>query len=383
MKKQWDEQEISILNQYYATSSRDTLLQFLPGRTWAGIRQYATKHLGLRQRMSDPNKKRWSVEEESQIKELILECTTQELADRFNVSFDQMSYKLNTMGLLNTKDNGGVWVANEKEILRQHYEHAPRDYILSLLPNRKWNAIQQQACKVLNLQRKANDFTYCQYNLFDEWNEKVAYLLGFIMADGYIQLKDHGGNSNTLQINANVRDIDIIYKIAAALKYRGNIYHKCRFRKDRDQTEYDVGIQINNKWMIQQIHNKGIPLQKKSYTATFPNDIPKVLIRHFIRGLIDGDGWISWGLRKANKNFYSILVGLCGTKNIIECSQQYLPSYIITSMRHVRSGTFAWNIEGEQAFNLCQWLYQDATIFLDRKYEAYCQAKIKYAPLSE
>lgn len=383
MKKQWNEQEIAILNQCYATSSRDELLQYLPDRTWAGIRQYATKHLGLRQRVPDPNKKKWSIEEEEQIKTLILEYTTQDLAERFNISFDQMEYKLKEMGLLDARNYGDIWMANEKDILKQHYEYAPKDYILALLPNRKWNAIQQQAHKFLDLQRKANDLTYCKYRLFDEWNEKVAYLLGFIMADGYIQLRDYGGNSNTLQINVDVKDIDIIYKIAATLKYRGNIQHKCRFREDRNQTEYNVGIQISNKWMIQQIHNKGVPLRNKSHTATFPKNVPISLIHHFLRGLIDGDGWISWGLRKANKNFYSISVGLCGTYDIVEYSQQYLPLNTVTSIRRVRNNTFAWNIEGEQAFNLCEWLYKDATIFLDRKYEAYCQAKQKYAPLSK
>lgn len=67
-----------------------------------------------------------------------------------------------------------------------------------------------------------------------------------------------------------------------------------------------------------------VVLQKKSLTLKFPNiNIfeNKNLIRHFIRGYIDGDGCISY----CDKEHKHMTLRILGTKDFLNILQKYLP----------------------------------------------------------
>lgn len=383
MNKNWTAAEIDFLRKHYLTVSKDDLILQLPNHSWASIRAYANKYLGL-SRQSCVSKKKWSQTEVEEILKKISQMNIQEMADYFHVTYNQMCDKIHKLGLKRKEASGEMWSQEEDTILQQHYEYAPRDYILEALPNREWNPIQQHAKKVLNLDRKSRDNIFCDYRFFDTWTEKSAYILGFIMADGYLAIRSEGSSQSRLRIVVAAFDADIIYKIAAALKFRGLI----SFLNHKDKKTVECNISIQNIWLLQQIKNKGIPVLNKSYVATFPTDIPDNMIRHFIRGIIDGDGFVVWRKRYSslrNKDYDYFQIGWCGTQDIVQQVRDHLPfdcnNNAVT--KNTGSADYYCHISGKKAFQICEWLYKDATIFLDRKYEAYCQAKQKYAPSSE
>ena len=59
-----------------------------------------------------------------------------------------------------------------------------------LLPNRSWCSIVQRGHKALLIDRKVKDVISVNYNFFSsQWNEEIAYIIGFILADGHIHLE--------------------------------------------------------------------------------------------------------------------------------------------------------------------------------------------------
>lgn len=383
MQQEWTAEEVNILKEHYVNATREAIEKLLPGRSWIAIRNYATAKLGLSRQIC-VSRKEWTAEEEDLIRSEIATLNIPSLANCLNVSYAQMVYKIRKMGLRQKEVSGEYWSAKENEILKQHYEYAPINYILEMLPNRKWNSILQYGNNVLKLERKARDRISCDYRFFDQWTEKSAYILGFIMADGYLALKEEGSVQNRLRITVAAKDVDILYKIAAALKYKGTV----SFLKHKNHSEIECNISFQNRWLLHQVRDKGIPVRNKSYTATFPDSIPTSMIRHFIRGIVDGDGFVSFYKRYNNiqDKYYDFLnIGWCGTLDIVTKVRDLLPFDCSNNRvtKNCVSADYYCHIGSKKAFQICEWLYKDATIFLDRKYDAYVNAKQKYAPSSE
>ena len=100
----------------------------------------------------------------------------------------------------------------------------------------------------------------------------------------------------------------------------------------------------------------------------FPNESifkDKSLIRHFIRGYFDGDGCLGITLTR-NSPFFEIL----GTKHILNSISKYLFVNKIYS-NHNSKYTYILKYSGTKAVVASYLLYDNATIYLDRKYKKF------------
>lgn len=311
-------------------------------------------------------RKIWSKEEESFIEENLSTFSIKELSNLFEVPYQKVVDKIHKMGLNSKESSGVLWKKSEDDILLSHFEYAPKDLLLSLLPERKWNAIWQRGRKKFNLSRKTKDRTSVNYRFFDDWSPVSAYIYGYIMADGHIHL----GKNNYLQIDACITDIGILEKIKIAMNYQGKIYLTHNGEAAR--------IQINNINIIEQLAKKGIPLKDKSYIAALPEILPKEYERDCIRGLIDGDGWS----RIDKDGYYNI--GLCGTRELVSKVKSMLPiDCSANKIRKTGPNNWRFNIKCKKARNIASWLYEDAEIFMDRKYNEYIKSIKLHSPLLE
>lgn len=312
----------------------------------------------------------WTQDKKDELEKLIKTQTVQEIANHFGISYSAIATKLNRLGLSVKKAQNITWTKEEDEILKNICEFAPKEFIMEKIPNRTWSSISQRMNNKFNIKVGKRDSVYVKYDLFDTWTEKSAYILGFILADGYIQTKNKDGNNKfNLQFEQKSTDIDIIYKICAALEFRGKIF----FSKNKR----NVKIIIHNSHLIKEAINKGIPEENKTFCAKFPDNIPKDMIRHFIRGLIDGDGWSS--INKDYRNNDRYILGFCGTEALVNRVKELLPEKL-DNIKISKSSNNCWrfNIEKQKAFNIAKWLYEDTTIYLERKFQAYNNAKHIY-----
>ena len=223
------------------------------------------------------------------------------------------------------------------------------------------------------------------YNIVNEWNrikfnnlvfdsidtEEKAYWLGFIFADGYIskhnkgqkpryafELCVKGGDDNHMVKFNNFMGYEGVNIYRGKVSLNGKTFPRSRFC-------------VNNKHLWETLNSYGCTPQK-SLTLKFP-DInifsSKDLIRHFIRGYFDGDGYLSY--RKKNKLYPA--VGFIGTKEMLESIIKYtnIPASSIRKDKRHQHNTYSLIYKLEDSLSLINYMYNDSTIYLDRKYYRY------------
>lgn len=116
--------------------------------------------------------------------------------------------------------------------------------------------------------------------------------------------------------------------------------------------------------------------QAKTYTLQIPQ-LDYKLMRHFIRGYYDGDGCFSVTKRKdRTENSLIYQFNITGMENPLRKMQEHLINnvgVVDNGLKH-RKSTIAVTIH-YSGKNVCKrildYLYQDATIYLQRKYNKY------------
>ena len=98
----------------------------------------------------------------------------------------------------------------------------------------------------------------------------------------------------------------------------------------------------------------------------------KGLIRHFIRGYVDGDGTLGvYPHSKSNPNLEASLL-IVGTKPFLEGVQKYLGiDGFLMQKPNCNELTYRLGYSTKKAEKVAEFLYKDSTIYLDRKYNIY------------
>lgn len=208
-------------------------------------------------------------------------------------------------------------------------------------------------------------------------SEDKAYFLGLLFADGCLVC--HEKFQKRITISLQNRDSYILNEMKKYLNYQGNII----FRKRQQPTHKDQEtLNITSDKLCNDLISLGC-VPNKSLILQFPvNKIPENLMRHFIRGLFDGDGSIS-SQKKTSKltglslreNFRFDISGaysICeGVKNVFMSQIRLKDRKIIRRKDHK---VCACAISGcKNIKQIYHYLYDDATIFLTRKKEKMFQ----------
>ena len=110
----------------------------------------------------------------------------------------------------------------------------------------------------------------------------------------------------------------------------------------------------------------------KTYGWIIP-EIPMEYISHFIRGLFDGDGSFNLCNKKHGPSCRLVAYDINLLEELIEIIIQQVPSV----KNHIRIYNYdnripELNISSKQSVkDFLDWLYDSATIYLNRKYEKY------------
>lgn len=113
-------------------------------------------------------------------------------------------------------------------------------------------------------------------DFFKIWTHEMSWVLGMFVTDGTINKNIHSilftqKDENLLQLIANYMEADYVLAPSAPTRRTPTLLiHSKEIKKDPEK----LGI-----------------LSNKSLTVPFPN-VPKEFLPSFVRGVIDGDGWV-------------------------------------------------------------------------------------------
>ena len=148
-------------------------------------------------------------------------------------------------------------------------------------------------------------------NFFDELNEKSAYWLGFLYADGSVRMKN--GRSGELRLKLKETDKGHIQKFLVDLG--SNTPLKCGISKT-DNSKFCY-VLINSNHIVKKLFELGC-VQNKTFKIRLPQ-LNVEIMSHFIRGYFDGDGSITKIKNRPN----SFVVTICSNKNFINDLFEY------------------------------------------------------------
>ena len=201
-------------------------------------------------------------------------------------------------------------------------------------------------------------------DFFDDINtEEKAYILGLLYADGY-----NDTNRNSVSLGLKETDREILDKITALIQPTKPLQYINTQNNGFKNSQNQYRLVMESKKISQRLVELGCG-KAKTHNLTFPTEeqVPSCLIRHFVRGYFDGDGSVSGDKQKQ--------FNLVGTINFLLPLQQILIEELGFSetkldQRHkdrdnkIRSLKYGGN---NQCIKFREWLYKDATIYLERK----------------
>lgn len=131
-----------------------------------------------------------------------------------------------------------------------------------------------------------------RHDYFDSWSNEMAYVLGYVWADGCIQINKSraGYTSGRLQLACTESDAYLIRKIAASM----GVHREQRTTQMTPgfNTRPQIRIRINSMAIASALSETlGVPRRKSYGDPPLPH-IPDEYLPHFMRGVFDGDGTV-------------------------------------------------------------------------------------------
>lgn len=244
----------------------------------------------------------------------------------------------------------------------------------------KYGCSQGQISKILRKNgietRIGKKIKYSDINtsFFDKIDcEENAYFLGLLYADGCVQT-DNNAYTTTLKLQKQDQAIieklrDIISPSSPIILVDDNKYAKFR---------------TSQKVITDQLIILGC-IPRKSLILKFPtiDVVPTKFISHFLRGYSDGDGTIFYSILHNKYSDYKIYHWrIVSTKDFCISASNLLDheinisGSISLSEPKTNQITSVLAIGGnKQVETVLDWLYKDATIYLQRKYDKYIEFK--------
>lgn len=182
--------------------------------------------------------------------------------------------------------------------------------------------------------------------------EGKAYWLGFLTADA------HMWRGVAVQLRLNGLDAGHLGKFAAAIGYDGPV-------TVTNDGRHTARIQVGSRAMVADLAAQGCC---HPGTDRHPPVIGGELVRHYLRGLFDGDGGLCDSAGRAGKPHAGI--SQCGTRACVELFRQWAEAVAGTraGCHPHRTGIWYFSTTGNRVCRrIADALYDNSTVSLDRK----------------
>lgn len=201
--------------------------------------------------------------------------------------------------------------------------------------------------------------------------EAKAYWLGFLCADGHVSKAE-----TWVEVGLAACDADHLRKLCDAIAPTAQLRE---MRKNGFSGTPAFKVQINSRELCRDLIRQGVT--RPGVPRHPPPGLPPELVRHYLRGLFDGDGCIFRG--GTIYGTFQWRMGICGTLPCVEMFRRFSRTVTGTGARIVgpKHGIYYHNTGGNTACRaLATALYEDSAVSLVRKRILYEQLCREYTP---
>ena len=188
--------------------------------------------------------------------------------------------------------------------------------------------------------------TSLDFNYFDNIDTiDKAYFLGFLITDGSI-----GKDNNTVALCLSAKDKKILEVFIEKTNNANFLYERL------DEKHHEFTFHVKNKHWKEALSKYGVVPQKtgKEYLPLLEDE---KLMPHLLRGIIDGDGWISSASHQ---------IGLCGNEKFITQVRDYFVKELnVYPVKVLQTQEKLWQItwaSQKDIISICNFIYQDKQI---------------------
>jgi hypothetical protein len=176
-----------------------------------------------------------------------------------------------------------------------------------------------------------------------------------------------------IDLGLNPRDKHILENFANHINYPiEKIGTRKKFDKRTNKYYSSSTIKLCSKHIAQSLVKHGC-VPRKSLILKFPSTIPNYLIHHFCRGYFDGNGCVH-----INKN-RRFIIQIAGTLDFLSGfgkKSQELGNAIHTNIyKNKNIHNLVYGRKPDTS-SLRNWFYNDATFYLQRKYERFFNSQL-------
>lgn len=219
----------------------------------------------------------------------------------------------------------------------------------------------------IDVDRYTYHFDEHYFDIID--TQEKAYYMGMLWADGHNCIE-----RGSIIIELQEQDAALLEKLNALVKNERPIRRQNLHDKNPNwQNQYRLVLQ--SKYTSNVLESYGM-FQNKSLVLTFPSWLNKSLYASFIRGYFDGDGCIT--LQSSNHN-RSAMINMVGTKMFLEKVSDIIQTTLDVGVSIERDKRARDPIcilrcsKRDDVVKILNWLYCDANIYMQRKYDKYQQ----------
>jgi hypothetical protein len=194
-------------------------------------------------------------------------------------------------------------------------------------------------------------------------SEEKAYWWGFLYADGYV-----GKDARAIVVNLSSVDMDHLKRFRDIVSPERPVRLEVKFRKNLGITTRTAVLRVDDKHICSRLQELGMIPKRPEFWRVRDN-LPDDLFRHWLRGYFDGDGSAaksSPSIRLIGQDdLLSWILNKLNTGRVLNTSTA---PYQKCAKDGKKLNIYEFSVGGShQVVSFREWLYRDATIYLERK----------------